>query len=311
MFRAVTIATLLSFFSGCALAGASAANDAPASIVSGGITRDYFVHVPASYDATRPTALVLIFHGGGGEARGMARLSGMDDVSDRHGFIAVYPQGINRQWKDGRTQVLSGNDDVAFISSLISALETRYRIDPKRVYATGISNGAFFSFRLACDLGSEIAAIAPVAGSTPVGFHDACKSQPVSVLMINGTDDKLVMFDGGRVGGPFVNQGESIPVAQTFAQWLKTDACSAPPRQTTLQDADPLDGTTTMVQAYDRCREGSAVWLYTIEGGGHTWPDGPQYLPKSIIGKVSYDFDASETIWQFFESHPARQAVTY
>lgn len=270
MFRAVTIATLVSFFSGCALAGASAANDSPGSIVAGGITRDYFVHVPASYDATRPTALVLVFHGGGGEARGMARLSGMDDVSDRHGFIAVYPQGVNRQWKDGRTQALSGNDDVAFISALISALETRYRIDPKRVYATGISNGAFFSFRLACDLGSEIAAIAPVAGSTPVGFHDACKNQPVSVLMINGTDDKLVMFDGGRVGGPFVNQGESIPVAQTFADWLKVDGCSSPPRETTLKDADPLDGTSTSVQSHDRCREGSAVQLYAIEGGGHT-----------------------------------------
>jgi polyhydroxybutyrate depolymerase len=306
MFRAVTIATLLSFFSGCGLAGASVADDAPGSIVSGGITRDYWVHVPASYDATRPTALVLVFHGGGGEARGMARLSGMDDVSDRHGFIAVYPQGIDRQWKDGRTQALSGNDDVAFISSLIAALETRYRIDPNRVYATGISNGAFFSFRLACDLGGEIAAIAPVAGSIPVGFHDACKNQPVSVMMINGTDDKLVMFDGGRVGGPFVDQGDSIPVAQTLADWLKVDGCRAPANETTLRDADPLDGTTTLVQAYGGCRNGAAVQLYTIEGGGHTWPDGPQYLPKSIIGNVSHDFDASEVIWQFFASHPAR-----
>ena len=306
MFRAVTIATLLLFFSGCALAGASTADDTPGSIVVGGVSRDYWVHVPASYDATRPTALVLVFHGGGGEARGMARLSGMDDVSDRHGFIAVYPQGLNRQWKDGRTDALSSLDDVAFISSLISALEARYRIDPKRIYSTGISNGAFFSFRLACDLGSEIAAIAPVAGSIPVGFHDTCKNEPVSVLMINGTDDRLVMLDGGRVGGPFVNQGQSIPVAQTFAQWSRIDGCPAQPRQTALQDADPLDGTTTVVQAYDRCRNGAAVQLYTIEGGGHTWPDGPQYLPKSIIGKVSHDFDASETIWQFFESHPAR-----
>src|SRR5271165_913771 len=310
------IATLLALalLPGFRAASADTATDSSAAIQVGGVEREYLIHIPASYHGAHPTSLVLVFHGGGGAAAGMERISGMNEVADRHGFIAAYPQGIDRQWKDGRNvpargssgAMLTQTDDVTFIAALISSLESKYRIDPKRVYATGISNGAIFSLRLACDLGARIAAIAPVAGSIPRGFADACESQPVSVMMINGTDDRLVPFDGGKVGGPFAGQGYVIPVADALATWIKTDGCSSTPRSFALPDANPNDGTTTAVQAFDACRNGTAVELYTVNGGGHTWPDGPQYLPQFIVGKVSYDFNASEAIWQFFASHPAR-----
>jgi polyhydroxybutyrate depolymerase len=310
---AIAAVLTLALLPGFNAARADAATDSSQTIDVGGVARQYLVHVPLSYDRARPASLVLVFHGGGGEAAGMERISGMNEVSDRHGFIAVYPQGVDRQWKDGRDVPARGSgasltemDDVTFIAALISALESKYRIDPKRIYATGISNGAIFSLRLACDLGSEIAAIAPVAGSIPADFQDTCKGQPVSVMMINGTDDKLVPFRGGKVGGPFVGQGYVVPVAQTVSSWVSTDGCAPVSRSFALPDADPNDGTTTAVQSFDRCRNGTAVQLYTISGGGHTWPDGPQYLPQFIVGKVSYDFNASETMWQFFASHPAR-----
>jgi polyhydroxybutyrate depolymerase len=284
---------------------AGAARDESGTIDAGGATRTYLIHVPAAYDGRHAVPLVLVFHGGGGQPPGMVRISGMNAVADRHGFIAVYPAGLNRRWNDGRTSALSTADDVAFIDALIHKLETQYRIDTTRIYATGISNGAFFSFRLACDLGDEIAAIAPVAGSIGVNFHDACKNQPVSVMMINGTADPLVPYNGGRVGGPFVGQGDSIPVPQALLVWVGTDGCSQTPRISTVPHVDPKNDTTsTTIQAFAGCRNRTSVQLYTVTGGGHTWPGGPQYLPPFIIGVTADDFNASEAMWQFFAAHP-------
>lgn len=262
------------------------------------------MHIPASYEGRNPVPLVLVFHGGGGQPAGMTRISGMNDVADRHNFIVVYPAGLDRRWNDGRTAALTSADDVGFIDALIHKLETAYRIDSKRVYATGISNGAFFSFRLACDLGDEIAAIAPVAGSIGVSFHDACKNQPVSVMMINGTADPLVLYNGGKVGGPFVGQGDSIPVSQTVLMWVRTDGCSQTPRTSAVPHVDTGSVTSTTIRTFEGCRSGTAVQLYTVTGGGHTWPGGPQYLPPWLIGVTSNDFNASETMWQFFAAHP-------
>ncbi|MBV8282888.1 MAG: esterase [Candidatus Eremiobacteraeota bacterium] len=282
---------------------ADAASGSRSTIEIGGAQREYIIHVPPSYDRVHAVPLVLVLHGGGGAAAGMESLAGMDPVADKNDFIAVYPQGLNRHWKDGRTPALSGDDDVAFIRALIASLEAQYRIDPKRIYATGISNGAFFSFRLACDLGDEIAAIAPVAGSLAAGSAPHCNG-PVSIMMINGTADPLVPFNGGPVAAAIGGQGESMPVSQAASTWAAIDGCDPTPSRDTLPQAQPPDGTTTRVQTFSRCRGGSAVLLYTIENGGHTWPDGPQYLPAFMIGKVSHDFNAGSAIWDFFAAHP-------
>jgi polyhydroxybutyrate depolymerase len=305
MRRVVAFAASLALCSSSPLEGcASAATGSALIIQSGGVAREYLLHIPASYDARQAVPLVLALHGGGGQAVGMERMSGLDALADRDGFIVAYPQGLDRHWNDGRTADVSKADDIAFVKTLVSDLETRYRIDPHRVYATGISNGAFFSLRLACDLGGTFAAVAPVAGSLPVGFMPRCEGSPVSVLMINGTADPLVLYNGGHVGGGFIKGGESIPVQQAAAAWASLDGCAATPNESALSSAAAPDGTTTQAASYSGCARNASVVLYTIDGGGHTWPDGPQYLPKALIGPVSHNFNASETIWQFFAAHP-------
>jgi len=137
--------------------------------------RYYTLHVPPSYHGKRPFPVVLNFHGGGGNPKTQRHISRMDASADRHGFIVVYPQGTNKKNKliKGYTWNAGGCcgwaqenkvDDVAFTEALLDSLQADFSIDKKRVYATGISNGAIMSFRLACEMSDRIAAIAPIAG---------------------------------------------------------------------------------------------------------------------------------------------------
>lgn len=283
---------------------ASAAGDSYGTIDSGGITREYLIHLPPSYDGKRPVALVLNFHGGGGTPEGEARISGMNAVADKHGFIAVYPRGLDKHWNDGRSGDPNQPDDVAFVSQLIDTLASTYSIDSKRVYATGISNGAIFSLRLACDLSDKIAAVAPVAGSIPVSLSDRCAPLPVSVLMINGAADPLVPYGGGHVGGRSGYDGNVLSVPDSIDLWVKNDACFTTALNADIPKTDPNDGTSTSRQEYIGCSYATSVELLTVDGGGHTWPGGEQYLPAWVIDNTSRDFNASETMWQFFAAHP-------
>ena len=280
-------------------------NDVTGTLVVDGATREYVIHVPPSYLRTHPAPLILDFHGGVGTPEGARRISGMDPIADRYGFIVVYPRGIGRHWNDGRSASLDGEADVRFVSALLDKLEHDYAIDPKRIDAAGISNGGIFSLRLACELDNRIAAVASVAGSMAAPLAARCHpSAPVSVLMINGLQEPLVPYGGGMVGGHTSNAGPVLSVAQSIVLWTSIDRCIANPIERRLPDAVPDDGTHTSEADYESCREGSSVELFTVDGGGHTWPGGPQYLPAFLIGKTSHDFNASETIWQFFAAHP-------
>ena len=172
------------------------------SIIFAGLERTYHIHIPipASYDKASPIPLLIVLHGGGGTGEGMVKLTqgGFNILSDKEGFIVVYPDGIEKHWNDGRENVRyrahrEKIDDVGFISALTDHLVKQYNIDIKRVYVTGISNGAMMSLRLACELSEKITAIAPVAGSMPENMPSQCSpSRPIPVLMISNTDDRLV-----------------------------------------------------------------------------------------------------------------------
>ncbi len=204
--------------------------DTVGSIESGGRARSYLVHVPASYDGRTPYPLVLGFHGHGGQGKNQERLSGMEAVSDLDGFILAYPDGIDRGWNDGRG-INEGIDDVGFARDLVKKLSSKYVIDPKRVYATGISNGGFMSFRLACDAPDVFAAVAPVAALMSVPLVQENRSTtPVSVLLVNGTGDPLVPWDGGEIGGVLGNRGEGISTRASIDYWVALDGCSTTPR---------------------------------------------------------------------------------
>lgn len=277
------------------------------SIGVGGVWRTYVLHVPPTLPASTPVPLLLMLHGGGGTGRQMERLAGFSQLADRAGSIAVYPDGVGRSWNDGRgdphiTAQRERIDDVAFIAALIGALSQRYRIDSRRVYVTGISNGGFMAQLLAARLSSRVVAIAPVAaGMGPSVAASLHPEQPVSVLVMNGTADPLVPYGGGPVAR---DRGATIPTSEIVSKWAAVNRCAGNPTTVSLPDGNSADGSRVKVTTYSACAQRTEVVLYTIEGGGHTWPGGAQYLPARLIGPVNRDIDATEVIWRFFASHP-------
>lgn len=274
-------------------------------IRSGGMLRRYLIHLPAGATSAAGLPVVLAFHGRLGTAGGMSRLTHLDRIADEHRFVVVYPQGYRRSWNDGRPSTpahSAGVNDVAFVAGLIHYLVSTDHVDASRVYATGMSNGAIFTERLGCDLAGLLAGIAPVAGPMPVPVAGSCRpSRPIPVLEIHGTADPLVPYGGGQVHG--VTGGVVRSVAWTVAFWRAADRCQGEPVTITLPDT-AHDGTGVRVSRGTACASGTQVVLYTVTGGGHTWPGGEQYLPPAIIGPTSRHFDASETIWRFFAKLP-------
>ena len=286
-----------------------------ASFFHDDLKRTYKFYVPSFHNKSVPVPLLIALHGRGGNGHSMILLTrkGFNKLAEKDGFIVVYPDGIELNWNDGRTDEESNDrahreniDDVGFISALIDSMIRDYNIDPGRVYITGISNGAIMSYRLACELSHKITAIAPVDGNIPHLFFTECPGyMPVSVLAINNTEDPLVPFDGGDIHGSLskVKLGKVLSVEESVGFWVKANNCSTIPVVTVMPDVDPEDGTKVIRKEYSGGTDRSEVILYTIDGGGHTWPGGIQYLPAKIIGKTSRDIDATEVIWSFFKNH--------
>ena len=294
---------------------ATAGSDQRSSLVHDNLERTFHLHTPSSFDKSKPLPLVIALHGRGGNGESMILVTrkGFDKLADRDGFLVVYPDGIELNWNDGRMDEEVNDrahrenlDDVGFISALIDLMIKDHNADPKRVYVTGISNGAILSYRLACELSDKIAAIAPVDGSIPnMILHECSPSSPVSILAINNVNDPLVPFEGGEIYGHFhmTKLGHVLSVNESIGFWVNRNMCSNTPVVIEEPDRDPNDGTRVTKKQYANGIEGTEVILYAVDGGGHTWPGGVQYLPAWIIGKTCRDFDASEVIWSFFKNH--------
>ena len=286
---------------------AAAAPTESDSIVVDGRTRSYRLHIPAGLADAASAPVVLAFHGGGSNGRGMERFTGFSRLANREGFIVVYPDAVDGNWVDGREGIRTkahreGVDDIAFIAALLDALARRHPIDAKRVFATGISNGGIFSHYLASNLAGRIAAIAPVAGGLADPFYRSfAPSQPVSVFVLQGAADPLMPFDGGAVA---FRRGQIIATDETVRLWRQLDHTRVLPATGVLPDIDPVDGCRVRWSSWGGGRLNTEVLLYVQEGAGHTWPGGSQYLPKSVIGGVCRDFDATQAIWNFFKAHP-------
>ncbi len=280
--------------------GATAGVEMRGEIEHGGYTRTYLVHLPKGYSADAPAPLVLSFHGRHGQGEGQAKLTGFSEVADRHGFIVVYPDGVGKSWNAmhgaGPAQE-KGVDDVGFLEALIDGLQAEYAIDPKRVYAAGMSNGGFFAYRLGCELSERLAAIAAVAGAMAPELAEVCSpEEPVAVLDIHGTEDRIVPYEGGETKGG----GELLSTEDTVDVWRLHNGC-AMRSDVTLEKGD------VVCRAFRDCR--APVEQCTVEGAGHTWPGGDQYLPRLLVGTTNRDVDASELIWEFFEDNPKRTPV--
>ena len=249
-------------------------------------------------------------HGGGGTGLQLRRHSfeRFDRLADREGFLVVYPDGVEKGWNDGRVDSTVASrqkvDDVGFLGALAERVVKDAGADPRRVYAVGISNGGFMSHALACRDAARWAAVAPVAASLQTEADAPCRpARPVPILMVNGTEDRLVAWDGREVRLLFKSRGAKRTVPETAAAWVGFDGCVGGPAAEDLPDADPEDGTRWRLSAWRDCKAGSEVLLYKVDGGGHTWPKGGIYLPR-VVGLTSRDVDFEPLVWEFFKRHP-------
>ena len=283
------------------------------SITVDGRKREYRLFVPDS--VARPAPLVLVLHGGGSNAQQMERYTRFDEPSQRQGCIVVYPQSVGSNWNDGRgVKAIAAQrenvDDVGYLRVVVDDVAAAHAIDRSRVFATGISNGGMMSHRLAAEASDLVAAIAPVVGGMPQTLAGAFHPRfPVSILIIQGDSDPIVPYAGGEITVGLRKRGQILPTTETFALYAKHNGNQGEPVESTL-DADPSDGTSILIRRYADNPNGTKTELYVVNGGGHTWPGRPPYLPKSVIGRASQDFSATETIWRFFESCPRRSPAS-
>ena len=271
--------------------------------------RSFILHRPTAAASGTARPLLIVMHGGGGDARGIIDITRgrFNELADAENFYVVYPQGVDKSWNDGRVDVRStahkeNIDDVGFLKQMIETIAANHTIDRTRVFATGISNGGFMSYRLACELSGTVRAVAPVTAQLSKDLLPDCKpNQPVGVLMINGTLDPLVPYDGGTVEVFWTSRGEIISTDDTLKFWAAHNTCAGEPIVTELPDRDPADETRVDRVTYARC-VGAPVALLRVRGGCHTWPGGQPFLTERLVGKVSNDIVACDEIWNFFRS---------
>jgi polyhydroxybutyrate depolymerase len=285
-----------------------ASGDHQRELTVDGLDRNYLVHVPARAEPRTGWPVVLIFHGGGSNAQAMVRYCGMNDKADQAGFVAVYPNGTGRTL---RVLTFNGGnccgramqeevDDVKFVRALLDDLDKVLAVDKKRVCATGMSNGAIMSYRLAAEMADRIAAIAPVAG--PMGTATCAPSQPVPICHLHGTDDAFAPFKGGQ-GDRSLTQTNFFSVDHSIQAWVNASGCRTKPQVKRLS-REVEDRTTVTRTVYSGGKQNSEVILYTIEGMGHTWPGQPSRL--RFLGTTTKNIFANDVMWEFFERHARR-----
>ena len=262
------------------------------SVIHDGIQRDYILYIPAIYDGSADFPLVLNFHGFGSNANEQMFYGDFRDIADTEGFLLVHPQGTSlngsQYWNVG-SPGSSGStiDDVGFTEALIDELANLYTINLDRVYATGMSNGGFMSFLLACQLSEKIAAIASVTGSMTLDTYDNCNAQhPTPILQIHGTSDNIVPYNG--------NTG-SLSIDDVISYWVNYNNCDTNPTITTFPDLDTSDGSIVEHIVYTGGDNASTTEHMKVIGGGHTWPGSVFILPGT-----NQDINASNEIWEFF-----------
>ncbi len=254
-----------------------------------GLTRSFILYVPQSYTGTQDVPLVLNYHGYTSNAEAQMYYGDFRSLAESEGFIIVHPQGTlldgATHWNVDGWTLGSTVDDVGFTAALIDYISERYSINSKKVYATGMSNGGYMSFLLACQLSTKIAAIASVTGSmTPENYQDCNPQHPMPVLQIHGTEDGVVSYNG---------ETWSEPVTTVVDYWANYNNCDADPIVVNLPDIDTTDGSVVKTITFNNGNNGVVTRHYKVIGGGHNWP--------GTVGNM--DISASNEIWEFFSMY--------
>ncbi|MEH2272221.1 MAG: PHB depolymerase family esterase [Nostoc sp.] len=293
---------LLIFLVGISLVTACDSIQAKEKILSGdnygelhdqGKLRTYYFYTPKSYNPDRPMPLVLVFHGDDGNGRSISNVTRFNELAEQKGFIVVYPDGIDQKWSlrgNGQGRV----DDVLFVSALIDHLQQQINIDNHKVYATGFSRGGILTQALACKLPDKIAGFASVAGSLPVRLKPNCQPQTsISMLMINGTNDRDVLYEGND----HTQRGALVSISDMVDFWRSHDQC-------TLSNASlKFSKDQVKTALYTGCNGNSEVWQLAVVNGGHFWPGGSSTDESVNKFNAKLGLNASETIWNFFQRH--------
>jgi len=266
-----------------------------------GVRRSYYVHVPAGYSGSAPLPVVVALHGAFSTARELERQSGLSLLADREGFLVVYPQGIGlgdwfRHWNSGyccgkaRRMNL---DDVGFALAAVDDVARRNPVDRSRLYIAGFSNGGMLAYRIAAEHSDIVAAVAVVSatiGGVPAPNEPEWSivqpKMPVAVLAIHGVADANIPFEGGR-GAQSHGESSAISVARSMRFWVDADRCGAQPQ------VESLARGHVELQSWSGCHDDTQVVLYSLNNWGHEWPQ------EKLLG----GFDATGTIWRFFERH--------
>ena len=254
------------------------------SVIHDEKNRQFFIYQGSTYSGDAPILFVL--HGYTSRALWIMNYSGFQSIADEFGFLVIYPQGTllpstgQTHWNVGGWTTSSTTDDVSFINSLINFIDDEYSIDPKRIYSTGMSNGGYMSYKLACDLSSKIAAVVSVTGSMTNETTDGCNpTHPTSVAQIHGLQDTVVNYDGN---------GFSKPIEDVMDYWVDINNCTLEP------DTSEISGNNGggIHDVYSGCDNQTNVELYLMTNMGHNWPN-----------QNNHDLQASTTIWNFLSKY--------
>ncbi len=293
--------------------------------------RKYGIYLPEAYDGKNKLPVVMVLHGGGGNkdntplCKEKGSVKCFNELADREQFIVIYPNGtanplfkkINkflRTWNAGggkkgfscvsKYSCERNIDDVAYFRALLADLEKNFSIDTSKIYATGISNGGAMAYRLACELSDRIAAIAALGSGDQFGAANGCNStKSVPIVHFHGTEDKGWPINGGESRLAADKYGKvMVSLADTLEMWITRNGCEQAPKKENMPDIAE-DGTRVIKESYTGCENNADIVVYRIEGGGHTWPRGYQYLSEKRAGKISQDINANEIMWAFFKNH--------
>ena len=277
--------------------------------------RSYLVHLPFQVGSKKPLPVVLNFHGGGGHAIQHQAYSELDQLADTEGFITVYPNGTGPfssrllTWNAGTCcgyAAKNGIDDVGFIRALVEDLQKRLPIDTRRIYATGLSNGAMMAYRLAAEAPDLVAAIAPIAGSMALPHISAPGSVPI--MHVHSLDDPRAPYEGG-LGLPFPltrHQEHHFPVEKQLEQWIDQNQCNHHPAKTLIlhgKDGTPEAHHTAQKITYGPCQTGADVWLWQLSGPGHVWPGGSPTPFQRFLGPQTNIIHVNQEMWDFFRHY--------
>lgn len=271
------------------------------TFVSGGVTRNYRLYIPKLYKQGTKVPLLLNIHGYTSNASQQEMYGDFRKIADTENFIIIHPEGLGTNggasalgWTNFYPMSMP-NNDLIFLSALIDSTVSKYSINTSRIYSTGMSNGGFMSYDLACFLSNKIAAVASVTGSMSDSHFTACNpNRPVPVMQIHGTNDVTVKFDGtpGNIGGV------TTPIETLVQHWVNHNNCNTTPVKTNVPNTNLLDNCTAEHYVYSGGDKGSSVEFYKVIGGDHSWPGA-----SFNINTTNMDFSASAEIWRFFSQY--------